>query len=238
MVANLERRGLLQQDPTTSRFRLGHRLFQMGSVVYSSLSLLQAAAGPLSALEQRVGATIVLAVREGEYGVTVDKRQGVGDDSAMVPMPGDVGEVRPLTYGPVGQVFLSTLKSEEAEALLDKHPLEQHTPYSMLNRRRYMARLPQVLSEGYAMEVNEVVEGLMGIAAPLMDFTGSTVGVLSLGFPATRETDSVFVDEAIRNLKQAATEISANLGYSGPAKGANESRPAAGWRLDPATTGA
>jgi IclR family KDG regulon transcriptional repressor len=199
LAANLERRGLLQQDPVTSRFRLGHRLFQMGSVVYSSLSLLQAASGPLSALEQQVGATIVLAVREGEYTVTVDKRQGVGDDSAMVPMPGDVGEVRPITYGPVGQVFLSMLKAEEAEALLDRYPLEQYTPYSTLNRKRYMARLPKVHSEGYAIEVNEVVEGLMGIAAPIFDFTGSTVGVISLGFPATRETDVVFVDEAIGN---------------------------------------
>ena len=166
LVANLERRGLLQQDPTTSRFRLGHRLFEMGSVVYSSLSLLQAATGPLSALEQRVGATIVLAVREGEYCVTVDKRQGVGDESAMVPMPGDVGEVRPLTYGPVGQVFLSTMAAKEAEALLDKYPLEQHTPYSVLNRRRYMERLPEVRAQDYAVEVNEVVEGLMGLAAP------------------------------------------------------------------------
>jgi IclR family KDG regulon transcriptional repressor len=222
LVANLERRGLLQQDPVTNRFRLGHRLFQMGSVVYSSLSLLQAAAGPLSILEQQVGATIVLAVREGEYGVTVDKRQGVGEDSAMVPMPGDVGAVRPLTYGPVGQVFLSTMAAEQAEALLDKYPLEQHTPYSILSRRRYMARLPEVRNQGYAVEVNEVVEGLMGIASPIFDFTGDTVGVLSLGFPATRETDVVFVDEAVRNLKKAAAEISANLGHAGGAKGSDE----------------
>jgi IclR family KDG regulon transcriptional repressor len=226
LVSNLERRGLLQQDPLTNRFRLGHRLFQMGSVVYSSLSLLQAAAGPLSILEQQVGATIVLAVREGEYGVTVDKRQGVGEDSAMVPMPGDVGAVRPLTYGPVGQVFLSTMATGEAEALLDKYPLEQHTPYSVLSRRRYMERLPAVRTQGYAVEVNEVVEGLMGIASPIFDFTGNTVGVLSLGFPATRETDIVFVDEAVRNLKKAATEISANLGHASGAKGSEESETA------------
>jgi IclR family KDG regulon transcriptional repressor len=228
LVANLERRGLLQQDPVTNRFRLGHRLFQMGSVVYSSLSLLQAAAGPLSILEQQVGATIVLAVREGEYGVTVDKRQGVGEDSAMVPMPGDVGAVRPLTYGPVGQVFLSTMTAKEAEALLDKYPLEQHTPYSILSRRRYMERLPAVRTQGYAVEVNEVVEGLMGIASPIFDFTGNTVGVLSLGFPATRETDVVFVDEAVRNLKKAAAEISANLGHAGGAKGSDEPETTAG----------
>jgi IclR family KDG regulon transcriptional repressor len=223
LCANLARRGLLQQDPVTNRFRLGHRLFEMGSLVYSSLSLLQAATGPLSALEQRSGATIVLAVRDGDYTVTVDKRQGVGDDFAMVSMPGEVGAVRPLTYGPVGQVFLSTLAPEEAEALLDKYPLERHTPYSILNRRRCMARLPRVRSEGYALEVNEVVEGLMGIAAPIFDFAGSTVGVLSLGLPATRETDVVFVDEAIRHLKQAAAEVSANLGFIGCAKGSDDS---------------
>jgi DNA-binding IclR family transcriptional regulator len=114
-------------------------------------------------------------------------------------MPGDVGEVRPFTYGPVGQVFLSTLKSEEVEALLSKYPLEQHTPYSVLSRRSYMARLPQVLSEGYAVEVNEVVEGLMGIAAPIFDFTGNAVAVLSLG-----------------------SEISANLGYAGASKGSDD----------------
>jgi DNA-binding IclR family transcriptional regulator len=55
----------------------------------------------------------------------------------------------------------------------------------------------------------------MGVAAPIHDFSGSVVGVLSLGFPATRETDVEFVDGAIRDLKQAAAEASANLGYSG-----------------------
>lgn len=215
LVSNLERRGLLQHDPTTNRFRLGHRLFEMGSVVYSSLSVLQAAAGPLSSLEQRSGATIVLAVREGEHSVTVDKRQGVGVGFTLVPMPGKVGDIRPITYGPVGQVLLSNVASAEVEALLDKYPLEQHTPYSIINRKRYVARLPKVREQGYAIEVNEVVEGLMGIAAPIFDFSGSVVGVLSLGFPATRETDQAFVETALHDLKQAAAEVSSSLGYVG-----------------------
>jgi DNA-binding IclR family transcriptional regulator len=62
----------------------------------------------------------------------------------------------------------------------------------------------------------------MGIAAPIFDLTGSTVGVLSLGFPATRETDAVFVEEAVHNVKQAAAEISANLGHSGAATSPDE----------------
>lgn len=214
LCANLERRGLLQREATTGRYRLGHRLFEMGSLVYSSLSLFQAAAGPLSSLEQRSGATIALTVRDRDYSVIVDKRQGVGDGFAMVPMPGEVGEIRPLTYGPVGQVLLSTLTRAETEALLSKYPLERHTPYSITDRRQYLARLPQVRDNGYAIEVNEVVEGLMGIAAPIFDYSGSTVGVLSLGFPATREADRQFVEAAIADLKQAVSEASASLGYA------------------------
>jgi IclR family KDG regulon transcriptional repressor len=220
LVANLERRGLLQRVPTTGRYRLGRRLFEMGSIVYSSVSLVEAATGPLSALEQRLGATIVLVVRDGDYSVTVDKRQGVGNGSTMVPMPSEVGAVRPLTYGPVGQVLLATLDPETVDDLLDRYPLEQYTPYSIMDRDRFLERLPLVRSEGYAIEVNEVVEGLMGVAAPILDFTGNTAGVLSLGFPATRENDRAFVEAAIRELKQAAAEVSANMGYVGDADAA------------------
>ena len=68
----------------------------------------------------------------------------------------------------------------------------------------------------------------MGVAAPIFDFSGSTVGVLSLGFPATRETDLPFVDAAIRDLKQAAAEVSVSLGYTGSAKEPEETETAGG----------
>jgi IclR family KDG regulon transcriptional repressor len=217
LVANLERRGLLQEGPTPGRYRLGHRLYEMGSIVYSSLSLLEAAAGPLSALEQRVGATIILAIRSGDYSVTVASRQGVGEGFAMVTMPSKVGQVQPLTYGPIGQVLLATLDPRSAEDLLDKYPLEQYTPYSILDRDRFLERLPRVRAEGYAMEVNEVVEGLMGVAAPIFDVTGNAAGALALAFPATRESDDAFLDTSIRDLKLAAAEVSANLGCAADA---------------------
>jgi IclR family KDG regulon transcriptional repressor len=227
LVANLERRGLLQQGSAKGQYRLGQRLYEMGSIVYASFSLREAAAKPLSTLEQRSGATIVLAARHGEYSVVVDRRQGVGNGSAMVPMPSEVGTVRPLTYGPIGQVFLAMLTPEAVDDLLQKYPLEQYTPYSMTDRARFLERLPLVRSRGYAIEVNEVVEGLMGLAAPVLDFAGNTAGVMSLGFPATRENDEVFLETAISDLKQAAAEASANMGYAGHADAAEGETDAA-----------
>ncbi len=213
LVANLKRRGLLQQSPATGRYWLGRRLFEMGSLVRSSLSPVEAAAGPLTVLEKRSGATIVLVMRNGDFLVTVEKRQGFGDGFAMVPMPSEVGTVRPLTYGPVGQVLLATLPREAVDALLERYPLEQHTPYSIMERDLFLERLPLVRERGYALEVNEVVEGLMGLAVPVLDFTGNTVGALSLGLPSTRENDKEYLDAALHDLKEAAAEISVNLGY-------------------------
>jgi DNA-binding IclR family transcriptional regulator len=219
LVANLERRGLLQQAPDSGGYRLGQRLFELGSIVHSSFSVLEAAAGPLTTLERRSGATIVIAIRNGDYSVTVDKRQGVGDGFAMVQLPSEVGQVQPLTYGPVGQVFLAWLPLETVEAILDRYPLEQYTPYSILDRDRFLDRLPLVRSSGYAMEINEVVEGLMGVAAPIFDFAANVAGVLALGFPATRENDKAFLETTIRNLEETAAEVSANMGHIPGAEG-------------------
>ncbi|HLA82076.1 MAG TPA: IclR family transcriptional regulator [Thermoleophilia bacterium] len=213
LVTNLERRGLLQPASKKGRYRLGQRLFEMGSIVHSSFSLLEAAAGPLSTLERQSSATILLAIRNGEYSVIVDKRQGVGDGSRMVPMPVEVGNVRPLTYGLIGQVILASLTPEAVDDLLEKYPLEQHTPYSTKDRDRFLERLPLIRCEGYGIEVNEAVEGLMGLAAPVLDFAGDTAGVLALGFPATREKDRAFIDATISNLKRTAAEVSANMGH-------------------------
>ncbi len=227
IAANLERRGLLRKAADRGRYRLGHRLFEMGNAVYASLSLLNAAAEPLAALERRSAATIILAVRNGDYSVTVDKRQGAGEGFTLVPMPSEVGDVRPLTYGPVGQVLLATLTPEDIDGLLARYPLERYTPYSLVDHESFVARLPLVRSRAYAIEVNEVVEGLMGVAAPIVDFAGNTAGVLSLGFPSTRENDRSFVDAAVRDLRQTAAEISANLGCAAGGDEATAAEPAA-----------
>jgi DNA-binding IclR family transcriptional regulator len=61
----------------------------------------------------------------------------------------------------------------------------------------------------------------MGMAAPILDFAGNVVGGLALGLPATRENDAAFLASALRDLKQATAEISANMGYS-PEEGVGE----------------
>jgi len=215
LLATLARRGLIQETLSVGQYSLGLRLFEMGGIVFSTFSLRDAASEPLAALQDQVSGTILLAARSGDHFVIVDRREGVFDGLAMVSMRSEIGTVRPLTHGPIGQVFMSTLSEPARQALLERYPLEQHTPFSMTDADRLLARLSEVLNAGYARDVNEIVEGIMGLAVPILDFSSETVGVLCLGVPTTRENDVPFVEAALASLRQASAAISTNMGYSG-----------------------
>jgi len=216
LVVNLVRRGLLQEVATSGRYRLGVRLFEMGSIVAGSFSLLEAAAAPLAHLEEILSGTILLAAPSGDHFVIVDRRECTRDGVAMVSMRSQMGTVRPLTYGPIGRVFLSGRSRREVLDLLRKYPIEGATPYS-ITEDEFLSRLPVVAQAGYETDVNEIVEGIMGMAIRILDSSGVTAGVLCLGLPATREKDAAFLDLALHKLKEASAAISANLGYGGSA---------------------
>jgi DNA-binding IclR family transcriptional regulator len=212
LVANLARRGLLQEAGAGGRFRLGMLLFQLGSIVARSFSLLDAASGPISHLEEILSGTILLAAPSGDHFVIVDRREKVNDGVVMASMRSQKGTVRPLTYGPIGRVFLSSRSTEEVVALLERYPLPRATPYS-ISQEEFLARLPVVREAGYETDVNEIIEGIMGIAVRIVDSTGGTAGVVCLGLPATREKDRAYLDLALARLREASAAISANLGY-------------------------
>lgn len=214
LALNLSQRGLLQ-EPSPGRYRLGLRFFEMGNVVSSSFSLLEAAAPPLAALEAQVSGTILLAAWDGgDYFVIVDKRECISDGLAMVAMRSRVGQARSLTYGPIGRVLMTTLTETAAKELLAKYPLQAHTPYSITSVDVFLELLQRAKERGYDMDVNEVVEGILSFATPLLDFSGVMVGALCLGVPATRENDVPFLETTLARLQEASAAISTNMGYS------------------------
>lgn len=214
LALTLTRRGLLKKT-SAGGYQLGLRLFELGNIVSSSFSLRRAAATQLAALETQVNGTILLAAWEGEYFVIVDKRETVSHGLSMVPMPSRVGITRPLTFGAIGRVLMSTLPKEAVLDLIAKYPLQASTPYSIIDVDVFLGALQRVKERGYEMEVNEVTEGILSFAAPVMDFSGQTSGALCIGLPATREHDAPFLESTVARLMEASAAVSENLGYQG-----------------------
>jgi DNA-binding IclR family transcriptional regulator len=209
LISNLTARGYLQRDPQSKKYQLGMRLFEMGGIVFSSFSLRQAAAYPMTHLQSETGATVLLGVSMDEQLVYVDKREGDG----MIRISSDIGWRRPLHYGMLGMVLMASLDSKDAQRILMEYPLEAHTDFSITDDDAFFLRLDQIRNQGYIFEKEEAVEGVMGIAAPIRDYTRQVVAALGIALPIRTHDQSTGLDGMVASLKKTCETISSNLGY-------------------------
>ena len=209
LIANLTTRGYLQRDPQSKLYQLGMRLFEMGGIVFSSLSLRQAATHPMNRLQNQTGATVLLGVRMEEQLVYVDKREGQG----MIRISSDIGWRRPLHYGMLGMVLLAGLDTKEVRRILRHTPLQAHTPFSITDSDAFSLRLEQIRDQGYILEKEEAVEGVFGIAAPIRDYSREVVAALGIALPLSSSYRSKKTDQLIQIVKETCETISSDLGY-------------------------
>ncbi|HIW49172.1 MAG TPA: IclR family transcriptional regulator [Firmicutes bacterium] len=124
-----------------------------------------------------------------------------------------VGEREPLYATALGKLFLSDFSPEElAEyfANIDASPLAANTITTLAFMQREVA---QIRRQGYALDNEEYVDGMICFAMPIRDFTGKTISGISVSGPARRMTP-----EKLENIKESLApvcqKLSAFLGYN------------------------
>jgi IclR family acetate operon transcriptional repressor len=86
--------------------------------------------------------------------------------------------------------------------------------------------LALVAGRGYAVDNEEYEEGLRCIAAPVHDHTGEVAGAIGIAGPTFRVTGAR-LPALSREVRRAAAELSAALGYRGAAAPRRSGRQAA-----------
>ena len=208
-VRNLEFHGFLQKDPDTRNYRLGIRLFELGGIVSSSFSLHHAMARPMAQLTENVDGATLVALKINDHFVLTDKSEKHG----LVSMPSEIGMKKPLTFGTIGRVFLAHMPEAEINEILEKYPLKNYTPNSITDPYNYFLELEKIRKNGYSIDVEEYTEGIMAVAAPVMDHSRKVVAALCIGSPASKSKDQAYVKETVALVTKAAQSIAYNLGY-------------------------
>lgn len=197
---------LVQQDPVSRRYRLGPGIAELAGVFQSEEPLLREAVPLLRHLSQRTGHTAALAVLDGLevlYVATVEGGEGL-------KMTARVGDRRPAHATASGKVLLADLPEEVLDRLL-VGPLPAVTPHSITDPAILRAHLAAVRQVGYALNLEERIAGMVGVAAPVRDHHGAAVAAVSVGF-ARHLTPDEGVREAIRRVVETANELSRRLG--------------------------
>jgi len=73
--------------------------------------------------------------------------------------------------------------------------------------------LEEIRNQGYVVEKEEAVEGLIGVAAPIRDYSRQVVAALGIASPAGQRNINESLDRTIDLVKKTSESISSDLGY-------------------------
>lgn len=116
----------------------------------------------------------------------------------------DIGAHVPLHCTASGKVFLAGMTRNKRDYLLRQLPLEKLTEHTITTAEELRADCKQVLENGYALDREEFVTGLVAIAIPVHDQEGTLRAALALHCPTSHSS----LDDLMQKLPalQAARE--------------------------------
>jgi DNA-binding IclR family transcriptional regulator len=182
ILAVLEEHNFLEKAPGSLRYRLGTKIFLLGSFVESSAEIRKLARPPLEELKQLCDETIHLVVLEHGEALYLDKIEG----KKAIRVVSRVGQKLPAHCSGVGKVLLASLPQEEVDRIIGERGLKRFTKNTITDRETLRKELSRIRRQGYALDNEEVEEGLKCVAAPVKDLNGEVIAAISVSGPRNR----------------------------------------------------
>ena len=203
----LTRKGFLQQNPLTRKFRLGLSIFSLGQTAMESVSegLSNVAMPVLGALGKKLGETVVIEMVSGGKGIITHVVQGAKASSIR----GHIGG-RVATHAGAGtKTILAFYKQEVVDDIL-KNKLARLTHKTITDPEKFRRHIEKIKRQGVGFCREEIDIGINAIGVPIFNHKNEPAGSVVVIGPSPRikcELKSPMVAE----LRKAASEIEAQL---------------------------
>ena len=209
LVSALEQRSLVEQVEDRGKYRLGVGILRLAGATTARLDLVQESRPVCRRLASATGETVNLAVLSGGAALYIDQVAGATTLSSY----NWVGQHVPIHATSNGKTLVSELHEPELSRALGE--LTAYTPSTVTDRAALDRDLVRVRERGYAVAADELDVGLTAIAAPVRDAHGEVVASVSVSGPTFRFTEAR-IGQILPDLRAAAEDISAALGYRAP----------------------
>jgi IclR family transcriptional regulator, KDG regulon repressor len=209
VLSTLTDEGLLEQDTTTGRYRLGLVLFDLVAAVPSQRGLHEAVLLPMTDLRSGTGETVQVGVLDGRQVVYVERL----DSPHTLRMFTELGRRTDAHCTSSGKALLAFLPPTQLTRVLDGWKLPRKTEHTIVSTAGLRRHLDEIRRRGYAENRQESEIGVVSIAAPIRDASGTTIASLSVAGPAERmDARRGEISDAVVAL---ALSTSRRLGFTG-----------------------
>ena len=204
----LERHKLIERNSVNGRYRLGLKLFELGTRAVSQLDLRERARPFLEKLVLETSETVHLCLLDDSEVVYLDKVEPV----RSVRMATSVGRRNPAHCTAVGKAIMAYLSDAQVEEIVRKQGMKAMTANTITSLVELKKELKVVRERGYAIDNEEIEEGVRCVGCVVRGFSGEPLAAISVSAPAFRLTK-----DKVKGLSQpvvaAADALSRELGF-------------------------
>ena len=217
LLATLQKRGLVEQDEESGKYRLGLVIIRLAEKAERTLDLRGISMPELERLARLTHETTGVGILDGDALLTVAQADGPN----LIAVGDWTGRSTPLHCVASGKVLMAALAEREVLRIV-RRGLVSHTDRTLTELEPLLEELARIRRRGYATALCEYELGLNAVAAPIHDARGNVVAAVHIWGPAFRLTPRR-IPELAAQAREAAAAISLRLGGPGPA--ATQSAP-------------
>lgn len=154
-----------------------------------------------------------LAEKTGERAQFIVEEHGLGiyvytvTANSAVEIDAHVGKERRLHASAAGKSILAHMPEEKAEEIIDRWGLPPITDKTITERDELERKLDQIREDGYSQNMEESVQGLRAVGAPIEDAKGQVLGALSVSAPSKRMQGERLTEDIPMHLLGTTNEI-------------------------------
>ena len=208
VLSSLVERGYCEFDPATGKYGLGFELLRLADIRRRQSSMHDVAMPVMREIRDAVNETVILSIRAGDSRVHIDFVEGLHPMRRMA----DLGVPAPLYAGAASKVLLAGMTDGEIDAYLARTDLTAFQDTTITDPAVLWREVRAIRKRGFAESKGELFPGGGALAAPIKNFSGTTVAVMDILTPEHRYT-AEHRDRCIEILLDGARRASERLGY-------------------------
>lgn len=207
-LQSLDRLGFVVKD--ASGYHISARFLELGARRRKNMELYKVAKPELQRLADETGEHASVMIEENGLGVLLYTAKG--DNAVQVNTYS--GARSKLHMTAPGKAIMAHLPVARIEEAVTRYGLTAMTPNTITDRDELKTEFEEIREQGYAVDRQELFDGMRAVAAPLLSENGSVLGAISVYGPVNRLDNDRFENGIPHNVLQAANVIEVNLNYS------------------------
>lgn len=192
---------------SNATYRLSIKLLMLGKTVFYRSRLPDIVPPFLTRLAEISQENVNLGIMHEQEVLYIDKIES----PHYLKLDKPIGKTDPAYCTALGKVLLSGLTDDELKIFLTNNELVSYTKKTIRDPEMLTREIRKVRKQGYAVDLEELSDGIRCIGAPIFDYTNKVIAAVSISAPSLRLTRQK-MKELKDPLIEATTEISKKLG--------------------------